>query len=93
MLFFLACNTITQLAKFITLSTFADTVGINQGGKSELLMLQFTLSLASFTPRHGVKYLIILEHLARNSGKIGNLPNNHSCAWSKSLSLMVPTGQ
>lgn len=36
MLLFFTFNTITQLAQLITLSTFADTVVINQGGKSEL---------------------------------------------------------
>lgn len=35
---------------FIKLSTFADTVWINQGGKSEALILLLTLSLPSFPP-------------------------------------------
>lgn len=54
---------------FIKLPAFADTVWINQGGKSEAVMLLFTLSLTSFPPKHGVNYFIIFEYLASNSGK------------------------
>lgn len=48
---FFSCNTIMQLAMFIILSAFAGTMWINQGGKSEALMLLFTLSLASILPK------------------------------------------